>query len=240
MDEGPGKFRIGLIALSNDYVTERDFMNMRPNDDLVVYTSRIPNTPDCTIETLQEMAQHITHATSLLVPEGRLDVIAYSCTSGTAVMGFDKIGSLIQDARPNVAWTTPLTSSLAALDQFGAERLAVLTPYVDEVNTVIAEYLEAEGKEIVAFSSYKIADNEEMAKISPECIYQAALEADRDDADALFISCTAIRAVDVVDKIEQKIGKPVISAVQAMFWQSARIAGFNDKIPGFGQLLRLG
>ena len=62
--------------------------------------------------------------------------------------------------------------------------------------------------------------------------------ADRDDAAALFISCTAIRAVDVIEKIEQQLGKPVITAVQAMFWQSLRLAGFTGKVSGYGQLLR--
>jgi maleate isomerase len=113
-DQGPGKFRIGLITLSNDYVTERDFMNMRPCDDVAIYTSRLLNTPQCTVETLQAMAPRITEATSLLVPEGRLDVVAYACTSGTAVMGFERIQSLIQAARPGVACVTPLTSSLQA------------------------------------------------------------------------------------------------------------------------------
>lgn len=237
-DEGPGKFRIGLVTLSNDYVTERDFINMRPSDDVVIYTSRLLNTPQCTLETLQAMAPKITEATSLLVPEGRLDVVAYACTSGTAVMGFEKVQSLIQTARPDIACVTPLTSSLAAMDLFGVKRIAVLTPYIDEVNTSIAEYLEAQGQSISAFTSFKLAENEDMARLTAQSVYQGALEADRDDAEALFISCTAIRAVDVIEKIEQKLGKPVITAVQAMFWQSLRLAGYAEKVSGYGRLLR--
>mgnify|MGYP006118141469 CR=1 FL=1 len=239
LDDGPGKYRIGLVTLSNDYVTERDFMNMRPSDDVAIFTSRLLNTPECTVETLSEMAPHITKATSLIVPEGRLDVIAYACTSGTAVMGFESVQSLIQAARPGIACSTPLTSSLEALDLLEAKRISVLTPYIDNVNDNIASYLESNGKTITAFTSFKIADNEKMARIMPKSIYQAALKADRDDADALFISCTAIRAVDVIDKIEQKLGKPVITAVQAMFWQSLRLAGCHEKIYGYGQLLSL-
>jgi maleate isomerase len=102
-DDGPGKFRIGLVTLSNDYVVERDFVNIRPSDDVAIYVSRLLNTPQCTVETLQEMAPKITKATSLLVPEGRLDVVAYACTSGTAVMGFERIQALIQAARPSIA-----------------------------------------------------------------------------------------------------------------------------------------
>ena len=236
-DEGPGKYRIGLVALSNDYVMERDFMNMRPSDDVAIFTSRIANTPDCTVETLQIMAPHITEATALLVPEGRLDVVAYGCTSGTAVLGFDKVQSLIQAARPGIACATPMTASIQALNQLKANRIAVLTPYVDDVNSEIARYITEQGKIICSFSSFKIAENEQMAKLSPQSIYKAALAADRDDADALFISCTAIRAVEVIERIEQKLGKPVIGAVQAIFWQSLRLAGYREKVTGYGQLL---
>ena len=236
-DNGPGDFRIGLVTLSNDYVVERDFMNMRPSDNVAIYVSRLLNTPQCTIETLQKMAPKITEATSLLVPEGRLDVVAYACTSGTAVMGFERIQTLIQTARPGIACVTPLTSSLAAMDLLGIKRIAVLTPYIDEINTCITDYLEAKGQSISAFTSFKLAENEDMARLSAESIYQGALEADRDDAEALFISCTAIRAVDVIERIERTLGKPVITAVQAMFWQSLRLSGFKRKVSGYGQLL---
>ena len=137
------------------------------------------------------------------MPEGRLDAVAYACTSGSVVIGYDTIRDRIRAARPDVACITPITASLAALDRFGAQRLAVLTPYVDDVNAQIARYLQAAGKEVVGFSSFQIEDNEEMAALTSDAIYRAALIADRPEADALFISCTAIRAVEVIDRIEK-------------------------------------
>ena len=86
LDEGPGRHRIGLVALASDYTIERDFMNMRPSDDVAIFTTRIENTPDCTVATLRQMAPRITAATELLVPEGRLDAVAYACTSGSVVI----------------------------------------------------------------------------------------------------------------------------------------------------------
>ncbi len=238
-DAGPGKWRIGLIVLSNDYTVELDFMNMRPSGDMALFTTRIQNTPDCTVATLKEMAPRITAATALLVPDGRLDVVAYACTSGSVVIGYDRIRARVQAARPDVPCITPITASLAALDRFGAQKLAVLTPYVDEVNGQIAEYLHGAGKEVVGFSSFQIEDNEEMAALTSDAIYRAALIADRPDADALFISCTAIRAVDVVERIEESLGKPVVTANQAMFWQCLRAAGCDHEAPGYGALMRL-
>jgi maleate isomerase len=238
-DMGPGKHRIGLILLSNDYATERDFINTRPGDDVALFSARVPNTPECNLNTLPKMAPHITTAAGQIVPEGRLDVIAYSCTSGTVVMGYDEICARVHAARPGVRVVTPITASLAALDWFAAERLAVLTPYTDDVNGAIAGHLRDKGKEICAFTSFHIEDNEVMAALPPNAIYQAALEADRPEAHALFISCTAIRAVDVVERIEQRLGKPVVTANQAMIWQALRWSGFDKAIEGYGQLLRL-
>ena len=237
-DKGPGMHRIGLIALSNDYATERDFINLRPSDDVALFTSRVQNTPDCTPGSLALMATHITAAAALLVPDGRLDVIAYACTSGTVVMGYDEICARIHAARPGVSVVTPITASLAALDTLGAHRISVLTPYTDGVNSAIAAHLSAAGKDICAFTSFQIEDNEVMAALPPDAIYRAALEADRPDAQALFISCTAIRAVDVIEQIEGAIGKPVVTANQAMIWQSLRLSGFAASMPGHGRLMQ--
>ncbi len=77
-----------------------------------------------------------------------------------------------------------------------------------------------------------------MAALPPEAIFHGALEADRPEADALFISCTAIRAVDVVERIEQALGKPVVTANQAMIWQALRWSGYAGAIEGYGKLLK--
>ncbi len=238
-DTGPGLHRIGLILLSNDYTVERDFINARPGDAVALFFTRVENTPDCTLESLPLMAPHIEKAAGLIIPDGRLDVVAYACTSGTVVMGYDRICDLIHATRPGVRVVTPMTASLAALDRFKARKLAVLTPYVDDVNAAIAAHLESKGKEVCAFTSFKIEDNEVMANLPPEAIFRAAVEADRPEADALFISCTAIRALDVADRIEQAIGKPVITANQAMIWQALRWSGCYQTMAGFGELLRL-
>nr|WP_246230614.1 hypothetical protein [Bradyrhizobium cytisi] len=84
-----------------------------------------------------------------------------------------------------------------------------------------------------------MSDNELMSKVTPESIVRAAVEMNTQAADALFISCTAIRAVEVIERIEQQIRKPVVTAVQALFWQRLRLAGYEKAIPGYGRLMRL-
>lgn len=239
LDEGPGRYRIGLIALASDYATERDFINMRPSDDVAVFVSRVRNVNPCTVENLRTMAPKLAEAVSLIVPDGRLDALAYSCTSGTAVIGYDAVAASVHQVRPGIPVATPITAALAALARFDARKVAVLTPYVDEVSAPIVACLEAGGVEVVGLTSFQIADDNDMARLPPEAIFQAALEADRPDAEALFISCTAIRAVDVLERAEQALGKPVITANQVLFWQALRAAGYTRPVAGYGRLLGL-
>lgn len=239
LDRGPGTYRIGLIALDCDHATERDFMNMRPGDEVAIYTSRVRSVKSCTVENLRSIAPRLTEAASLILPESRLDVIAYSCTSGTVVVGHEAVVEYVRAARPGIACVTPIDAALAGLARFGARRVAVLTPYIDEINAAMARCLEAAGTDIVGFTSFRLIDANDMANLPPEAIYRAALEADRDEAEALFISCTAIRAVDVVERIERALGKPVVTSIQAMFWQCLAYAGYKKPIAGYGRLLRL-
>ena len=89
--------------------------------------------------------------------------------------------------------------------------------------------------ELTGFTSFHMADDREMANLPPEAIYQAALEADRADAEALFISCTAIRACDVVERLERTLGKPVVTSIQAMFRQClATTPGIRGRSKGTG------
>ena len=240
LDAGPGSYRIGLIALATDHATERDFMNMRPCDEVVIYTSRVRNLNPCTVENLQTMAPLLTEAASLILPGTRLDVVAYSCTSASVVIGHDAVAERIHAARPGIPCVTPLSAAYAGFERMGVTRIAVLTPYIDEVNAMIARHVEDHGMEIAGFTSFHMADDVEMAGLPPEAIHEAALEADRADAEALFISCTAIRACDVVERLERTLGKPVVTSIQAMFWQSLRHAGYSRPLDGYGRLLRLG
>ena len=213
-------------------------MNVQPNNEVVIFTTRVANTPDCSINSLLEMAPKIADAVDLFIPEGWLDTVAYACTSGSVVIGYNTIRDHIHSVRPDAGCITPITASLAALDAYGAKNVAVLTPYVDEVNAAIADHLQSVGKQISAFSSFRMKDNQEMAALTGEVIFNAAMQVDRADADALFISCTAIRAVEVVDRIEQALGKPVITANQAMFWQALRATVCSAKIQSYCELLR--
>ena len=237
LDAGPDRYRIGLIALDSDVATERDFHAMLP-PDVMFYTSRIHCINPITVENLRRQGPMLRDAVSLLVPDHRLDAIAYSCTSGTVALGYEGVASEIGAAgRPGVPVVTPITSAIAGFAHLGIRRVSLMTPYLDSVNQAMRAFLESHGIEVVNIGGFCMADDREMARIPPEAILDAALEVCDERADALFISCTALRAAEIVERAEAALGRPVLTAIQTLFWQSLREAGCTAPVPGYGHLL---
>jgi maleate isomerase len=231
------RHRIGLITLATDETTEPDFQAMLPSD-VAFFTARILNENPVSKQTLRGHLPLIRQATEQLLPGAPLDVIVYDCTSGTVANGYEAIAAQVHALRPSVNVVTPITAALAALEALGVERISVLTPYTADVSDSVVAYLDEHGITVINAASFMIESDLDMARLSPESIYKAALETCAQDAQALFISCTALRAVEVIGRIESELGKPVVSSIQAEFWQSIRLAGNSEPLDGFGSLLR--
>jgi maleate isomerase len=229
--------RIGLIELATGETTERDFQAMLP-EGAMFYTARLLNENPVTAENLRGHLPRIALAAEQLLPGVELDVVCYDCTSGTVANGYEAIAAEVHRARPGVPVVTPITAALAAFEKLGVERISVLTPYTAEVTGAVAGYLDDNGVEVLNAASFMIESDIEMARLAPRSIRDAAVAACAEEADAIFISCTALRAAEVLDEIEAALGKPAVSSIQAEFWQSIRLAGHEDPIEGFGRLLR--
>lgn len=239
LDHEQGRCRIGLLALTNDYVVERDMMSMRPDDDQVhLFVARVPFEGECDPESLAAMAGRLTAATDTILPGGRLDSVIYSCTSGTATIGADKVAECIHASRPEAACITPITAAHAAFAALGMKKIAVLTPYTDEVTATTVAALEAGGVEAVKVTCLGIEVSDDISAVTPESIRTAALFTADGGADGLFISCTDFRAAQEIEAIEAATGQPVVTANQATFWQAIRQGGYTQAIPGYGRLLR--
>jgi maleate isomerase len=239
-DGGPARHgAIGLVALATDHVCELDLRRIIPQDRLPLYVGRIGFAPEITVETLGAMRDGITAAASLILAGGRLDVLAYGCTSGTMVIGEDEVFARLRAARPGIACTSPPTAALAALKALGLRRIAVLTPYTEGVNHRVIEYFTGCGLDIAAFGAFDKESDAEIAAIAPASIVEAALALDAPDIDGIFLSCTGLRGAAVVEEIEARLGKPIVTSNQAMAWHAMRLAGHNEPVTGFGRLLRL-
>jgi len=230
--------RIGLLALATDFNSETDLRRVLP-EGVDLFTNRVLNANPLTIENLRAMSGDITRAAGGILPGLGVDVMIYGCTSGTAAIGEAELQRLIQAAQPGVPCTNPIAAASAALRAFRAENISVLTPYSDEINASIGESLQAQGFQILNIDGFGLEDDIEMTGLPLAALAEAALQVCDPSADALFISCTAIRAASIVDTLEQKLGKPVITSNQALVWHCLRLMKNFSPVKGFGRLFEL-
>jgi maleate isomerase len=228
---------IGLIVLATDQTIEHEYRRLLALPGVAFYESRILNDSAITPETLRRMEARITEAAGLILPDLPLDVVAFGCTSGAMVIGEERVFEKIRDARPDAACTTPATAAFAAFRALGARRVALLTPYRDDINQFMRAYIEERGVQVPAMGSFNEEDDRKAARIDAASIRAAALELGRPpEVDAVFVSCTSLRLADAVSDIERELGKPVTSSNHAMAWHCLRLAGIHDTRPGYGRL----
>lgn len=239
LDDRPLAKRVGLVILATDHTSEVDFQRMVAGERIGVYATRIPYANPVTPENLRAMQPSLTAAAALILPDEPLDAVMYSCTSASVVIGDAEIEAAIKAAKPTAAVVTPTAASVAGLRALGARRISVLTPYTIETSRSMASYFTAQGFEIAKFTCLGLTDDRDMARISPEEIVTFAKEATAPDSDALFVSCTAVRAAGVAAEIEAAIGKPVVTSNLATAWACLRICGETMPRPDLGQLMTL-
>ena len=137
--------RIGLITLASDFRIEKDFNNIIYGKDIDLYSNRIKSYNPLTNETLKKMADDITDVTKEILPEQKLDCVAYGCTSGTIAAGYNYIYNKVNLAKPNTKVTTPITSAINALKNLKINKLSIFTPYTNEINQSVIKYFEEEN-----------------------------------------------------------------------------------------------
>ena len=112
------------------------------------------------------------------------------------------------------------------------------SPYVETTNERLRRYLESEGIEVNNLGTFDMLDMFDHARIQPSDVYQKVKETVTDEADAVFVACTQVRALEMVDLLEKDLGKPVFSANQASFWKVFDILGIDPGLDGHGDLMR--
>ena len=230
--------RIGLITLASDFRIEKDFNNVIHGKDIDLFSNRIHCYNPLTNETLKKMANDITDVTKEILPEQKLDCVAYGCTSGTIAAGYSSIYEKVNLAKPNTKVTTPITSAIKALKKFNINKISVFTPYTDEINQSVAEYFKKENIEVVSLSYFDIASDLDIGKVDPDYLLEILTKIDLSKSDGLFVSCTALPVLSLIDRLEKKLGKVVLTSNQTLIWDSLREINYNRNIDGFGQLFK--
>ena len=214
---------LGLVVLQADETIEADFRRLVPlSADLFV--TRVPSAPDVTSETLAEMKSHLTAAAALFPRATQFDVIGYGCTSGTAEIGADRIADLVHAGARAAAVTEPVSALLAACHHLRITRLAFLSPYVAEVSEKLRRTLADEGIATDRFASFNEPLEANVARIDEQSLVDASKTLGS-DADALFLSCTNLKTLGVIERLEEELGLPVLSSNFVLAWHMLKIAG---------------
>ena len=231
--------RIGLIALATDFMIERDFINIIKDKKIDFFVNRIECYNPLTKENLIKMSKKVTEVTKDILPGQKLDCVAYGCTSGTIAAGYAFIEKKIIKAKPDVQVTTPSTASIKALKKLNITKIAIFTPYSKKLNDEVLDFFIKEKFEITSNSYFDIESDIDIGKIDPDHLYKTLLEMDLNEAEALFISCTALPALELIEKLEKKLNKIVLSSNQVLIWDT--LNSINNKVPinGFGKIFEV-
>ena len=232
--------RIGVMVPSTNTTCEADFSMVVPRG-ITVHGQRLWLTNDANGDAAYErMNAEIEHGARYLAT-ARVDVIAYGCTTGSFYKGpgwdRDMVALIEREAGVPAVATTP--SVVAALRAFGARRLSVATPYPDWNNGRLRAYLEAQGFDVLNVDGEPEAaasGNQGINDQTPDSVIAFASSVCRPEADVLLCSCTAWRAVEAVDALERRTGKPVITSNQATIWMTLSALGVTAPVRGFGRL----
>jgi maleate isomerase len=228
--------RIGLIALGSDFRIEKDFNNLIYGRDIDLYVNRIHCYNPLTNKTLAKMAEDITEVTNDILPNQKLDCVAYGCTSGTIAAGYDMIKKKVNLSKPEAKITTPITSAIKALKMLDINNISIFTPYTKEINDSILNYFKKENITINSLTYFDIASDLEIGKVDKDYLFKILSQIDLKDSDALFISCTALPALSIIHELEKKLNKVVLSSNQTLIWDSLNQINYKEKIDGFGKL----
>jgi len=229
--------KIGFVLIPNEQTIEDDMIRRAP-DGVGMYFSRASMPHEISTQSLARLSDSLAETAARILPDDALDVVCFACTSGAVAVGEDRAIAELEKGAPSAKATTLVTCVKHALQRLGARRIVVGTPYTDELNASVAAFLMAAGFEIADFQGLNLLYDRDMIRVAPEFLVEFARAIDRPDADALLLSCGALRSVEVVDQIENAIGKPVVASNQAMLWECLRLAGVEDRLDGLGVLLR--
>ena len=231
--------RVGLIALASDFMIEKDFINVIKDRDIDFFVNRIESYNPLTKENLIKMSEKVTEVTKDILPDQDLDCVVYGCTSGTIAVGHASIEKKVKVAKPKADVTTPSTAAISALKKMKINKICLFTPYSKKLNDEVLEYFKSEGFDITSNAYFNIESDLDIGKVDQNYLYEVLSNIELNNADALFVSCTALPVLPIIDKLEKKLNTTVLSSNQALIWDTLVKINKNNSVEGFGKLFQI-
>ncbi|HXU54192.1 MAG TPA: Asp/Glu racemase [Casimicrobiaceae bacterium] len=240
VEDGDGyKARIGLVYIASSVVMEAEMYAMAASG-VSIHTSRV-KLPSVTVDGIDRMMRSPELEESVrLLAAAPLDSMCFGGTSASFLHGtsWDQAYlARLRDWAPGIPATTTASAVLQALAAIKAGPVTLVTPYTPDIIERGARFLAENGHPVVASSGMDITSDHELARVPLERIYDLAIKTDVPESTAIFISCTNLRSVGAIAALEEALGKPVISAVQASFWRCLDLIGVDGAKRGYGSLV---
>ncbi len=232
------KATLGLVVLQADETLEQDFRRLFPDREIALYVSRIPSGDELTTDSIAAMKADLPRAAQLLPRAARFDAVGYGCTSGTTLIGADAVARMVRQGVETAMVTDPLSAALAALKVLGIERLGLVTPYVASIAAPVGDAFAAAGFSLGQTLTFGEEVEARVARIAPASI-KAAARAAAKGAEAVFLSCTNLRTLDLIDDLEAELGVPVLSSNQVLAWHMASATTAPLAADAPGRLLKI-
>ena len=228
--------RVGLIVLATDVMIEKDFLKVFSRVPADLYVNRITNYNPVTAENLNKMTNKITSVTENILPGERIDCIVYGCTSGTIVSGYENIKKKINIAKPDALVTAPSTAALNALKKKNINKISIVTPYIKSVNDDVVNFFKDNNFEVTSNTYFDIQSDVDIGRVDQDQLFKILSNINHKDAEALFVSCTSLPVLNIIERLEKKLNMTVLSSNQALIWETLESLNRNNSIKGYGSL----
>ena len=242
MTPSRGRARFGLLVPFTNTNLEPDMGLMRP-EGVSLHFARMggydeDEVPDA--DQMRGLGSADLEEPLRLLRGAKPDVVFYGCTSATLTHGPEFDRTLARKIKQDSgAMTVTAAGGLVnALRTLGIRQIGFASPYVSAINDLAVGFLSDNQFEIVSRSEVtETLSNDGQGALAPDDVFELGLRADHPDAQALVLSCTEMRSVEIITRLEAAVGKPVITSNQAMLFEALQMLKISDPIPGFGQLL---
>ena len=212
-----------MIVPSSNTNAEPDCLKLAPRG-VTIHTTRsggydVESIPDSD-EMRRFASQSLDQQLQLLV-DGRVEIIAYACTSATLADGpeFDQAFCDEITAKCGLPAVTTAGALVEAIHDIGAKNVAFTSPYVPQLASEAVNFIEQSGIGVVNQVGFeRELSSLEQNLLTPEDAYSMGLKADHPEAEVLVISCTDYRAVEAIPALEQALQKPVVTSNSALMY----------------------
>ena len=228
--------RVGLIVLATDAMIEKDFLKVFNEVPADLFVNRITNYNPVTANNLKKMTENITSVTENILPGEEVDCVVYGCTSGTIVSGYDNIKKKINLAKPNASVTAPSTAALNALKKKNIKKISIVTPYIKSVNDDVVNFFKDNNFEVTSNTYFDIESDIDIGKVDQDKLFEILSKINHKGAEALFVSCTSLPVLNIIERLEKKLSITVLSSNQALIWETLERIEKNNSIKGYGSL----